>query len=121
LEVLLNSQIIYSGFFQCRGAADRGGSIVKNPEAVDPIPNLARSRRCPSPAFASQYNTLRFIAKISLAKFTFRGTVHGRTAFVPFLKESQNGLESTKDRGSAGRHGNQHVCVRRPQVSERRP
>jgi hypothetical protein len=32
-------------------------------------------------------------------------------------KESQNGLEDTKDRRSAGRHGNQYVCVRRPQIS----
>jgi hypothetical protein len=32
-------------------------------------------------------------------------------------KESQNGLESPQDRRSAGWHGNQHVCVRRPQVS----
>jgi hypothetical protein len=39
--------------------------------------------------------------------------------FVRFDKESQNGLESTEDRRSAGRHGNQHVCVRRPQVSGR--
>jgi hypothetical protein len=37
--------------------------------------------------------------------------------FVRFDKESLNGLESTEDRRSAGRHGNQHVCVRRPQVS----
>jgi hypothetical protein len=36
-----------------------------------------------------------------------------------FEKESQNGLEDPKDRRSAGRHGNQHVCVRRPQVSGR--
>jgi hypothetical protein len=39
--------------------------------------------------------------------------------FVRFEKESQNGLESTENRRSAGRHGNQHVCVRRPQVSGR--
>jgi hypothetical protein len=32
-------------------------------------------------------------------------------------KESQNGLEDPKDRRSAGRHGNQHVCLRGPQVS----
>ena len=44
----------------------------------------------------------------------------GRAEFVRFhLKESQNGLESTEDRRSAGRHGNQHVCLRRPQVSGR--
>jgi hypothetical protein len=35
----------------------------------------------------------------------------------PVQKESQNGLEDPKDRRSAGRHGNQYVCVRRPQVS----
>src|ERR1700722_16622166 len=31
--------------------------------------------------------------------------------------ESYNGLEDPKDRRSIGWHGNQHVCVRRPQVS----
>jgi hypothetical protein len=36
-----------------------------------------------------------------------------------FVKESQNGLEDPEDHRSAGRHGNQHVCVRRPQVSGR--
>jgi hypothetical protein len=33
------------------------------------------------------------------------------------LQGELNGLEDTKDRRSAGRHGNQHVCVRRPQIS----
>ena len=37
----------------------------------------------------------------------------------PVNKESQNGLENPEDRRSAGRHGNQHVYVRRPQVSGR--
>jgi hypothetical protein len=36
--------------------------------------------------------------------------------FVQFKKESHNGVESTEDRRSAGWHGNQHVCLRRPQV-----
>jgi hypothetical protein len=35
----------------------------------------------------------------------------------PVCKESQNGLENPEDRRSAGWHGNQHVRVRRPQVS----
>jgi hypothetical protein len=34
----------------------------------------------------------------------------------PVNKESHNGLEDTEDRRSAGRHGNQYVCVRGPQV-----
>ena len=34
----------------------------------------------------------------------------------PVSKGEPNGLESTENRRSAGRHGNQHVCVRRPQV-----
>jgi hypothetical protein len=34
-----------------------------------------------------------------------------------FSKESQNGLEDTKNSRSAGRHGNQHVCLRRTQVT----
>jgi hypothetical protein len=33
------------------------------------------------------------------------------------IKGEANGLESTQDRRSAGRHGNQHVYVRYPQVS----
>ena len=33
------------------------------------------------------------------------------------IKGDRNGLESTQDRRSAGRHGNQHVYVRDPQVS----
>jgi hypothetical protein len=40
-----------------------------------------------------------------------------RAEFVRFNKESQNGLENPEDRRSAGRHGNQYVYVRRPQVS----
>ena len=32
-------------------------------------------------------------------------------------KESRNGLEDAEDCRSAGWDGNQHVCVRRPQVS----
>jgi hypothetical protein len=55
--------------------------------------------------------------KISLAKFLFGISLMARAQFVRFEKESQNGLEDPKDRRSAGRHGNQHVCVRRPQVS----
>jgi hypothetical protein len=55
--------------------------------------------------------------KISLANFSFVTSLYGRAEFVRFNKESQNGLESTEDRRSAGRHGNQHVCVRRPQIS----
>jgi hypothetical protein len=35
----------------------------------------------------------------------------------PVSKGAPNGLESTKNRRSAGRHGNQHVCVRGPQVT----
>jgi hypothetical protein len=35
----------------------------------------------------------------------------------PVSKGEPNGLESTKNRRSAGRHGNQHVYVRDPQVS----
>ena len=35
----------------------------------------------------------------------------------PVSKGEPNGLESTENRRSAGRHGNQYVCVRRPQVS----
>jgi hypothetical protein len=43
--------------------------------------------------------------------------VYQQGGFRPVDKESQNGLENPEDRRSAGRHGNQHVYVRRPQVS----
>jgi hypothetical protein len=62
--------------------------------------------------------------KNSLANFSSRGSLLGRAEVLPLqpnsfpvTKESQNGLESTKDRRSAVRHGNQHVCERNPQVS----
>ena len=35
----------------------------------------------------------------------------------PVSKGARNGLESTENRRSVGRHGNQHVYVRDPQVS----
>ena len=35
----------------------------------------------------------------------------------PVSKGAPNGLESTENRRSLGRHGNQHVYVRDPQVS----
>jgi hypothetical protein len=35
----------------------------------------------------------------------------------PVPKGEPNGLESTENRRSVGRHGNQHVYVRDPQVS----
>ena len=35
----------------------------------------------------------------------------------PISKGEPNGLESTENRRSVGRHGNQHVYVRHPQVS----
>ena len=64
-----------------------------------------------------QWNAPRFMTK-DFSWRTFQRTCNltGRAEVVPFSKESQNGLENTKDRRSAGRHGNQHVCVRRPQV-----
>jgi hypothetical protein len=55
--------------------------------------------------------------KISLANFWFGITLSERAECVRFQKGEPNGLESTKNRRSAGRHGNQHVCVRRPQIS----
>jgi hypothetical protein len=55
--------------------------------------------------------------KISLANFSFPSSLSPEDEVRPVYKESQNGLESPEDRRSAGRHGNQHVCVRRPQIS----
>jgi len=57
-----------------------------------------------------------------LRKKDFTGEVFGPQYLAsqgevrPVSKGEPNGLESTKNRRSAGRHGNQHVCVRRPQV-----
>jgi hypothetical protein len=55
--------------------------------------------------------------KISLANFSFRSSLSPEGEVRPVYKESQNGLENPEDRRSAGWHGNQYVCVRRPQVS----
>ena len=55
--------------------------------------------------------------KISLANFLIRSTLSPRAEFVRYQKERQNGLEITENRRSAGRHGNQHVCVRCPEVT----
>jgi hypothetical protein len=41
----------------------------------------------------------------------------GQGGVRPVSKGVPNGLEDTEDRRSAGGYGNQHVCVRRPQVS----
>jgi hypothetical protein len=58
------------------------------------------------------------ILKISLANFAFRiYFMAGRSTSGLFVKESQNGLEDPEDRRSIGGHGNQHVRLRRPQVS----
>ena len=38
----------------------------------------------------------------------------------PVLQGEPNGLENPEDRRSAGWHGNQYVCLRRPQVSRLR-
>jgi hypothetical protein len=57
--------------------------------------------------------------KIPLANFLICITLSGgRSPSGLTPEESQNGLESTEDRRSAGRHGNQHVCLRCPQVSD---
>jgi hypothetical protein len=63
------------------------------------------------------YSTARPRRKDSAGEVFVPYYFDGRAEFVRFhSKESQNGLESTEDRRSAGRHGNQHVCLRRPQV-----
>src|ERR1700759_2964828 len=54
--------------------------------------------------------------KILLANFSSADSLTTRAEVVPVCKESQNGLESTEDRRSAVRHGDQHVCERDPQV-----
>jgi hypothetical protein len=36
-------------------------------------------------------------------------------------KETKNGLEDPKDRRSAGRHGNQYVCLRRAEIGRISP
>jgi hypothetical protein len=57
--------------------------------------------------------------KISLANFLIRDTLSPEGGVRPVSKGAPNGLESTENRRSIGRHGNQHVYVRHPQVSGR--
>jgi hypothetical protein len=75
------------------------------------------SHKTVTSSFAMQQKTWGFMTKISLANFLNGSTLSPRADFVRFDKESQNGLEDPEDRRSAGWHGNQHVCLRRPQVS----
>jgi hypothetical protein len=119
LKVSLNSQIIYSGNSGLFTAVFEMGPLQRT------AMSLIRFRfgRMVPPrqhwvCIAARY--AQRVAKISLANFSFRATLEARVEFVPLLKESQNGLESPKNRRSAGRHGNQHVCLCRPQVSDRR-
>ena len=55
--------------------------------------------------------------KISLANFSFRGSLSPEDGSRPVREGAPNGLENPENRRSAGRHGNQHVYVRDPQVS----
>jgi hypothetical protein len=55
--------------------------------------------------------------KISLANFSFRTTLSPEGGIRPIREGAKNGLENPENRRSAGWHGNQHVCLRRPQVS----
>jgi hypothetical protein len=57
------------------------------------------------------------MTKDFVANFLNSSSLSSEGGVRPVNKESQNGLENPEDRRSAGRHGNQHVCVRRPQVS----
>ena len=71
----------------------------------------------PVNSVASQHRNPRFYGEDFTGELFIPHYLIGRAEFVRFSKESQNGLENPEDRRSAGRHGNQHVCVRRPQVS----
>jgi hypothetical protein len=77
-------------------------------------PNKAAFSRC------SNKQAQVHMKKISLAKFSFGSTLSARAESVRFQKGEPNGLESTKNRRSAGRHGNQYVYVRYPQISGER-
>ena len=59
---------------------------------------------------------LGFTQKILLANFSIRITLSDEGGIRPISKGAPHGLESTEDRRSIGRHGNQHVYVRDPQV-----
>jgi len=67
--------------------------------------------------FALQHKPRELRIKISLANFSFRITLSTEGGIRPIRKGAKNGLENSENRRSAGWHGNQHVCVRRPQVS----
>jgi hypothetical protein len=49
---------------------------------------------------------------------TFGAVLFFPAVVVPQHEGDRNGLEDTEDRRSAGRHGNQHVCLRGAQVTE---
>jgi hypothetical protein len=71
---------------------------------------LFRKTKSPQTRAALQKNSSAGLINISASTTS--------EEFVRFFhKESQNGLEDPKDRRSIGRHGNQHVRLRRPQIS----
>src|SRR5438552_13875713 len=60
--------------------------------------------------------TTRFGHKNSTGELFFPRYFVREGGSRPVQKGGPNGLESTKNRRSAGWHGNQHVCLRCPQV-----
>jgi hypothetical protein len=112
------SQLLYPEFAGAGPAIPARGRHQKNPlirHWFDGTPAAAGRLLC----IASFPKVNSRPEKIPLANFWFRITLQAGRSSSGLTKESQNGLESAEDRRSAGRHGNQHVCLRRPQVSGR--
>jgi hypothetical protein len=67
--------------------------------------------------FATQHKHTGFFGKDLTGELFDPRYLNSEDGVRPAAKGEPNGLESTENRRSAGGHGNQHVYVRRPQVS----
>jgi hypothetical protein len=114
----LVSQVLYLVFAARAGVTSARGPARK---ALNPlIPHYcgAKSEQSSKTFRAATKSTLGFKEKDFTGELFFARYFSVQGGVRPVYKgESQNGLESTKDRRSAGGHGNQHVRLRRPQIS----
>jgi hypothetical protein len=113
------SQVLYLGLMlRCRTSAQPSSPVRSFLKPLISGGFAASHRRSATPFAMQQKSAGTREKKISLANFSLSSTLLVRAEVVRFQKGEPNGLESTKNRRSAGRHGNQHVCVRRPQVTD---
>jgi hypothetical protein len=113
------SQLLYPEVAEAGRPIPHGRNHQKNPLMRhwfdgNPVPALENIVQC------NIFTADAKRQKIPLANFLIRTSLSGGRSSSGFtLRRAKNGLESTEDRRSAGWHGNQHVCLRRPQVSGR--